>query len=261
MLDETASEQEILDWLESEYTAPFSGWDFGYLDSRWLELGEHPWDYSAEVRSRLGSASQVLDVDTGGGEVLAELIAQTGTSAHITASEGYPPNVIVARKLLEALGVKVLDTSLAPSVFEDASFDFIINRHGGSLTPEDIARILAPGGCFITQQVGSRTDHELRALFGDAERPACEWPSNARDAGERFREAGLRLHTAKDSEYVVRFNDAGALVYYLKAVSWEVPGFSLQKFSDKLLTLHQHSLDHGFAIDTTFHSYLLIAHK
>ena len=41
MLDETASEQEILDWLESEYTAPFSGWDFGYLDSRWLELGEH----------------------------------------------------------------------------------------------------------------------------------------------------------------------------------------------------------------------------
>jgi hypothetical protein len=34
------------------------------------------------------------------------------------------------------------------------------------------------------------------------------------------------------------FTDVGAIVYYLKAVPWLVPGFSVDRHLDTLLTLH-----------------------
>ncbi len=43
-------------------------------------------------------------------------------------------------------------------------FDLILNRHE-SYHPGEIARVLAPGGTFLTQQVGGDELGELRELW------------------------------------------------------------------------------------------------
>ncbi len=51
---------------------PFRGWDFSYLQGR-MEDGQTSWNYAEMVRARLAGAPAVLDMGTGGGELLARL--------------------------------------------------------------------------------------------------------------------------------------------------------------------------------------------
>jgi SAM-dependent methyltransferase len=97
-----------------------------------------------------GSTS-LLDVDTGGGELLASLAP---LPARTIAVEGWEPNLSVARDRLAPLGVDVRfapDTNLP---VEGRSVDLVLNRHG-RLNPAEIARVLRPSGLLLTQQVGS----------------------------------------------------------------------------------------------------------
>lgn len=51
--------------------ADVSGWDFSWLDGRATEE-RPPWGYARAMADRLATASASLDLQTGGGEVLAE---------------------------------------------------------------------------------------------------------------------------------------------------------------------------------------------
>jgi hypothetical protein len=53
----------------------FSGWNFDGLDVRDLEPPP-PWDYVAIARNYAERARRVLDIGTGGGEVLSSVIVQ-----------------------------------------------------------------------------------------------------------------------------------------------------------------------------------------
>lgn len=102
-----AGSHESFDRLIAEAVeAPFAGWDFSYLDGRRTEVAL-PWDYGARVRAAISDANSLLDMGTGGGEVLAAL-APLPPSAY--ATEAYPPNIPVARERLGPLGVTVVDT-------------------------------------------------------------------------------------------------------------------------------------------------------
>ena len=52
--------------------ADVSGWGFGWLDGRATEE-RPPWGYSRLLASRLPHVASALDIDTGGGEILAEM--------------------------------------------------------------------------------------------------------------------------------------------------------------------------------------------
>ena len=51
--------------------ADVSGWGFGWLDGRAVEE-RPPWGYARQLAKRPAVARSALDIDTGGGEVLAE---------------------------------------------------------------------------------------------------------------------------------------------------------------------------------------------
>ena len=55
-------------WLMEE-NAAFQGWDFSRIDGRW-DCPDAPWDYRAIVKSYLKDTDILLDMGTGGGEVL-----------------------------------------------------------------------------------------------------------------------------------------------------------------------------------------------
>jgi SAM-dependent methyltransferase len=111
-----------------------------------------PWDYGGIVRTRMQAANSLLDLGTGGGEFLASLAP---FPANAWTTEGYPPDVSVARKHLEPTGGQVVDVSDIDGglPFEADSFDLVIDRHTG-YEPREVHRVLRMGGRFLTQQVG-----------------------------------------------------------------------------------------------------------
>ncbi|MEK8105120.1 methyltransferase domain-containing protein [Micromonospora sp. M12] len=96
------------------------GWPAG--PPRSVHLG-----YARLVADRMAHADAALDVDTGGGEVLAEVPRPPKL---LTATEGWPPNVEVARRTLRRVGATVVAVAPdRPLPFRDASFDLVVSRH------------------------------------------------------------------------------------------------------------------------------------
>lgn len=214
--------------------AQFSGWDFSYLDGRWHEESP-PWDYRAIVIDRLRQAHTMLDMGTGGGEFLATLPDLPRRAA---ATEAYEPNIPIARARLEPLGVHVIgfqDDDRLP--FTTETFDLIINRHE-SYAPDELCRILKTGGRFITQQVGGRDNLDLNeALGAPAESEYAHWTLDFE--AEELQQAGLRVLGRREAYPRTVFHDIGAVVYYLRAIPWQIPGFSTDHYLDRLLALHK----------------------
>jgi hypothetical protein len=115
-------EDELRALWTAEYNHPFAGWDFSYLEGRRITIRpDDTWDYTGSVVAALSCAGALLDMDTGGGEALASLPRRPPRTY---ATEGYAPNVPVARRRLAPLGVEVVevpDRTRLP--FADGQFD------------------------------------------------------------------------------------------------------------------------------------------
>ncbi|MCJ7625610.1 MAG: class I SAM-dependent methyltransferase [Anaerolineaceae bacterium] len=247
--------------LRAANEAAFQGWDFSYMDQYGGNPGEpFEWSYEKTVRETAGKAASVLDMGTGGGEFFAALGPFAGDAY---ATESYPPNLPVAKKRLEPLGVKVIGLEGGkqedcPTPFEDAFFDLVLNRHE-SYESRDVYRTLKSGGTFITQQVGNSNLESLRIHLGslDAEE---DLPWNL-DTCKRFLiGAGFQIIRAKEHSGLSRFYDIRSLVYLLKAIPWEFPNFDPFKCQDQLLDIHIKILQDGY-FDSTEHRFFVIAKK
>ena len=136
----------FLTLLESANTH-FSGWDFSFISETGRMKSEPlSWSYGSTAFQLMQRAESMLDMGTGGGEFLSMLQPFPST---IFATEGYAPNVPIARKKLEPLGVTVVevtdDTALP---FQDGQFNLIINQHE-SYAASEVNRILSPSGVFL----------------------------------------------------------------------------------------------------------------
>src|SRR5690606_42033723 len=113
------------------------GWDWSLFDGRFTEQPPS-WDYRDIARSYLTRASTVLDLGTGGGELLSSL---GPLPPRVVATEGYEHNVVVAGRHLRPLGVQVLDTNglgdeQYPSPLRDSSSDLVLHRYQSYHPPE-----------------------------------------------------------------------------------------------------------------------------
>ena len=224
---------------------PVRGWDFSWLGSR-MFTSQLPWDYDSLVLRRARASPDLLDLGTGGGEWLAALPFR---SRRTVATEAWEPNVEVARARLRPLGVTVVRVEGAPDNVEQeldekrgrlpfltGSFHLVACRHE-AFVAEEIARILVPGGHFVTQQVGGSYDDLYRLLgLSPPPRPTREW--NLALATAQVEAAGLQVLASGEGEETMSFADVGAIVWYLKAVPWAVPGFSAREHLNALGALH-----------------------
>jgi hypothetical protein len=62
----------------------------------------------------------------------------------------------------------------------------------------------------------------------------------------------------REEHPVLSFADIGALVYQLRAVSWQVPDFDPERYRDALNAIHAHISAHG-RFDVHAHRFLLTA--
>lgn len=179
--------------VEDAAAVTVEGWDFGRLDGRATE--ERPsWGYQRLLRTHLAVPTAALDIQTGGGEVLAGVRAENFPPTMV-ATEGWQPNVTRATALLHPLGAVVVADPDEPHLpFADAAFDLVSSRHPASVHWSEIARVLKPTGTYFAQHVGSRTNLE--------------------------------------------FFDVGAMVFFLRKVTWTVPDFTVDRFRERLRDLH-----------------------
>jgi len=254
-MDSKFSAKELFDILVEDAQQPFSGWDFSYIKDR-IVTEPFTWSYSAKIIPFVRTANSLLDMGTGGGEFLFSL---QPLPKHTFATEAYEPNVPVAKKRLEPIGCKVVQISeISPLPFEDEQFDLIINRHE-EYSSSEIFRILKSGGYFITQQVGSNNDYELNRYLGDfSEEEHANW--NLDYAVNELQDAGLTILEKKDDTPKTRCFDIGAIIYYLLAIPWQIPDFSVEKYREKLFELHLEILEKEY-IELTSTRFLIVAKK
>jgi len=233
--------------------APIAGWDFSWLTGR-VGCDDLPWDYVSLARDALRTATRLLDIDTGGGELLASLAPLPAA----IATESYPPNVPIATTRLAPLGVDVRAGRASALPVGDGEVTLVLNRHG-LLDPAETARVLAPHGVFLTQQVGSRNDLAFNDALGVP--PPVHPDAHTLDSTvAELEDVGMVIDDAQEDYSVARYFDVGAVVLQLRSVPWQVPGFDVETSEERLRALDAHIRRTG-SFDVKSHRLLVRAHK
>lgn len=235
--------ERLFESLLRDVEEHFSGWDFSFVsETGRMASGMISWSYGSMVIPLIRNAGSMLDMGTGGGELLSKL---QPFPPEVCATEGYAPNVPIAKKNLEPLGVRVEGITGDENLpFDTSQFDLILNKHE-SYSPSEVKRILSPDGIFLTQQVGGEDCNDInRALGAPINKEFLHW--NLNYAHKQLKEEGFDILLSQEEESFQRFYDIGALVYYLNAIPWQVHDFSVEKYREPLFQIHQSILDIGF---------------
>ena len=242
----------IKQWKKDE-RAHFEGWDFSYLKKR-LSENNVTWDYINLSKELVKKSSLVLDIDTGGGERLLKIHPPKNSYA----TEGYKPNVKIARKNLKKIGVKVVYADSAHKLpFKNEIFDLILNRHG-AINAKEIYRVLKKEGIFFTQQVDSRKNLvDLIKVF--KEKP--KWTFNNLNYRKReLEKQGFKVIKSKEWKGQIIFKDVGAIVYFLKSIPWLVDNFSVDSHLRYLEEL-QRKIEKNGELTFTLANFMIFAKK
>ena len=248
------------DLLAEGAAVDVAGWDFSWFEGRATEE-RPPCGYARMLGARMSALASVpdaaaLDLQTGGGEVLATIPAGPPLLA---ATESWPPNVEVARRNLARLGARVVPVSdeLADLPFAGATFDLVVSRHPVAVPWEEVARVLKPGGTYFSQDVGDGSVRELTefmmgprpAAGPQGPRPAAgpQGPVPASEVSTRdpkwsvlaAERAGLTVTDLREFRGRMEFGDIAAVVHFLRKVIWIVPGFTVDAYREKLSALHE----------------------
>lgn len=212
--------------------ADVTGWDFSWLEGRATEE-RPPWGYARQLADRLPKAKNGLDLDTGGGEIIAGV---PDLPERMTVTEAWAPNALRARTALGPRGVDVVEASTDRLPFPDATFDLVTSRHPVTPHWHEIARVLADGGTYFAQHVGPASAFEVCEYFLGPlpeNRKARDPRTEAADAEQ----AGLEVLQLDTVRCRMEFHDIGAMVWTLRKCVWWVPDFEAGRYEHQLRTL------------------------
>ena len=262
-----ARSQDFESLLAEAEAQPFKGWDFSWIKTR-VNSRPLPWRYSDLVHKHAKNSPTMLDLGTGGGEVLANLSYRPQLTV---ATEAYAPNVPIAAQRLHPLNVSVVQVEGAPDnnqqtssertvlPFKDSSFHLVINRHESYVAGE-IARMLPHHGHFVTQQVGQQRYDDFRQLLNVPVPLDPHSPWDLKLAKAQLEEAGLRIVDSGAGLETKSFLDIGAFAWYLKSVPWVIDDFSIPKYRDQLRVL-QSKIENNGPLRVRFSRFWLDATK
>ena len=239
----------------AEANGELDGWDFSRIRA---ERTPTPWKYTEVVRRYLKPTDHVLDIGTGGGEVFLSLAPYFDKGVAVDQQS----KMIEAAKrnisILSIDNVSLHQMDADNLKFEAETFDVVLTKHL-RVFPDEILRVLRPGGYFITQQVEQRTSSKLLAAFDWT--PASfgpNWWQPATELADEFRARGC--HIIAEAEYDVPywFQDIESLLFFLMAVPWPEK-IELEKHWQNINHILDAQTERG--IESNEHRGLLIVRK
>ncbi|MBN1982032.1 MAG: class I SAM-dependent methyltransferase [Chitinivibrionales bacterium] len=256
-MNTTNPSDDYFDYLIKESQKPFSGWDFSffYITER-MSFFPLSWNYTGKILEKLRKSDYLLDMGTGGGEYLSTF---QSLPKETYATECYQPNVAIAQNRLQPLGIKVIGLESHENLpFADGFFDMVINRHD-SYREDELKRVMKRKGIFITQQVGGKNNIQINEdLNTEYMNEEHDW--QLQKAVENLIGAGFKIIEKKEEYPINRFYDIGALIYYLKAIPWQIGDFTVEKYLDALKRIHETIQKSGY-YDVASHRFLIVAVK
>lgn len=247
--------EQLYEFCIAEERALFEGWDFSYTRGR-RDTDELPWSYKDLARQKIRENIALLDMGTGGGELLSSFAP---LPERTYATESYQPNIPIAKSRLEPLGVEVREIYSDENLpFEAEMFDSIINSHE-SYNVHEVKRILKDSGEFLTQQVGCENLKELTEIIGTKSDPVIA-PWNLEFAVGELENAGFKVTYRDEFFPLTRFYDIGAIVYHAKVNPWQFPKFSVDGYFENLCNIHSLIQKQGYYA-TKAHRFIICARK
>jgi SAM-dependent methyltransferase len=236
-------------------SVPVDGWDFSWFEGRATEE-RPPWSYLGLISDRMAYAQAALDIQTGGGEVTAKIPTAPPILA---ATDSWPPNLAIARRNLAHLGAVVTAAGDEDDLpYPDGSFDLVISRHPTVTRFDEVARVLMPGGVFLSQQIGAGTNRELAAFFRGPRDIPEEWRTDYRVG--QAEAAGLEVVDLREVDLHVEFFDIAAVIVFLRKVIWTVRDFDVDRDRDRLAVMHE-LIERDGSFVSYARRFLIEAHK
>jgi len=249
--DQSALVERLQPYIERAHN--FSGWDLSFIETT-TAGAPLPWDFEALARRHATSAQSVLDLGTGGGEVLSRIaVAQR---ASFVATEEWHVNAPVARARLLPLGIPVVrarsDSNVLP--FRDGAFDLILSRHE-AIEPAEVDHVLASGGTVLTQQVMPDNWPELTTFFPRK----TVFPDHFAAYQQAFISLGYTVRR-RQHDLKTAYRTLGDLVIMLLVAKDYVPEFDVVRDTSALLAAER-ALSKPEGIVVTEGRYLIEARK
>ena len=215
------------------------------VDDR-LTIDAPEWDYPALAREIVfKSRGAVLDIGTGNGDFFAGL----GPLPRGSAATETGPAFLSARRRLEPLGVDVRRAEpswtgdmLLP--FFDGQYSVALSRFS-TIDPNEVGRVLEPGGTFLTEQVDTRDGIVLNRALG----VPLGWDPDAVTVdvvSDGLVASGLEIVEATEYAGTRTFTDLSSVLWYLRMAAWQVPGLAglspaaVARHEAGLRALHMH---------------------
>lgn len=191
-----------------------------------------PWDLDALVADVVRGTTAVLEITSG---------------APRTEPDGFT---------LVALDPDVQDPTDLP--YPERCIDVVVDRHGGYDAAE-VARVLRPGGVFLTEQVAGDDVVDLHAVFGSPlPRPHVTLDARVTE----LTEVGLEVTRREPWHGPLSFDDVAALVSYLTVVPSRAPAdLSVDGYANTLIYLHMRAPAWGQPLVFTQSRFLVRAER
>lgn len=139
-----------------------NGWDFSQIES---ETEGIAWDFYHEAARRSAAGGFLLDIGSGGGENLMAVTDHFGFVIGIDRSETMVETARTNLRETKQKNVCFLTMAAENLQFPSDFFDIVTSRHC-PFNAKEAARVLRPGGIFLTQQVSEADKSELKKTFG-----------------------------------------------------------------------------------------------
>ena len=239
MADRDARRSELLAAVSRAHN--FSGW--GAFPIRATTAVPLPWSYEAVVADAAKGARSALDLGTGGGERLSEMAPFL--PARTVATEEWVVNAPIADRQLRPLGIAVTRACATRGYlpFRDSCFDLVIDRHE-ALDPDEVERVLNPGGRFVTQQMGPELWRELRPSFPRK----VDFRAELESYPAKFERLGMAPTLLKHERPII-YESLAEFVVMLCIAPWSIPDLDIDADLDVLLDLERRCLtDEGLTL-------------
>lgn len=197
-----------------------NGWNFS--DLKVTVEGEAP-DFYGEVRRRCSGSDVLLDIGTGGGEQILSLADHVGSLVGIDNSFGMTET---ANRNLAGSGktnVRFLQMESDQLEFPAGSFHIATSRHA-PFNAAEIAKVLKPGGLFMTQQVSEHDKRNIKEWFGRGQCYGEEDGASKRTYISELTDAGFTGIEFREYDMTETYETVEDLLFLLKYTPI-LPGF------------------------------------
>jgi SAM-dependent methyltransferase len=188
------------------------GWNWARCKTRMDPLG---WSYTDVLASYLTPDTRAADIGTGGGEIFSEVARARDVALDIDLEK-----LKLAQRALPC-PVIAGDQERLPFRFE--CVDVVADRHVG-VDPDEVLRILRPGGVYVTHQVGGRICQSIFDALGWGSNEEY-WRKRSADEGRRYWDiagraefyasAGCEILRCEEADVAYEFLDEASLAFWL----------------------------------------------